>query len=576
MRYPSLIKNRCGVYCYRLIVPVALQRLGASKEIRFSLQTKNPAIAAESFPFVLISAKSLLRDLYHLITEHRGTMAELTNAQKVIIEMKRKELHLRERLEQKDDEHWDELKARKRTEWALQDKQQQLQKAEHKTIEINGQLLQSQKQLEQLTAKLAGSSSAQAVVYGSTTPLSEQITAFIDDCNIRLKLGKKTLAQRTSNLGRFLDIVGDHPCNQLTAESIRFYREIIHALPKNLTKQAIWKTRPAAPADKVQWYKALQQHGLESLSEQGQDSHFSDVRPFLEWLKKERKHSENFADMLSPVKDDADDKDTVLPLNETEMGSLVEKHFKPAPKVSRNEQPKDWHFWAPLIALTMGLRSDEIGRLTVNHINADFHGTAIINVPGTKTVNAVRTVPLPQSLIDAGFLDYVALMHADAASVADGGRLFPDWKLGGSKKAPTYSHAMTKFFCRQKTTKDGKPHYSGLVVRLGLDREGRDFTFHGLRRTLINAAYHTGVSIEKLQAIVGHGTDLFKTYKLPKNYVSHTDVTFDYIHPDSVYSPIVKAALTDLKAQLDRVNFGYSLAGIDWQAWRKYKNVRTK
>ena len=28
MRYPGLFKNRCGVYCYRLIFPLFLQQLG--------------------------------------------------------------------------------------------------------------------------------------------------------------------------------------------------------------------------------------------------------------------------------------------------------------------------------------------------------------------------------------------------------------------------------------------------------------------------------------------------------------------------------------------------------------------
>lgn len=574
MRYPSLIKNRCGVYCYRLIVPVALQRMGAPREIRFSLLTKNQASAAESFPFALISAQSLLRDLYHLTTEHGGTMAELSEAMKLMVEMKRKELRLRERLEQAEDLHWDELKQRKHTEWELQKRKQQLTDVTSKALQMKGALQAAKEQVSHLTSELTSKSHIPVMANHSSEPLSVLINTFIEDCRVRLKLAKKTLLQRTSNLGRFLDIIGDQPCKQLSADLIRFYREVIYSLPKNLTKQAVWKTRPASAEDRSNWYNALHQHGLATLSEQGQDSHFSDVRPFLEWLATERKISENFADMLTPVKDDADDKDEVLPLNDAELAILVERHFKPAPKLSRNEQPKDWHFWAPLIALTMGLRSDEIGRLRVNHINADFHGIAIMKVPGTKTANAVRTVPLPQRLIDAGFLDYVALMHADAASVADGGRLFPDWKLGGRKEAQTYSHTLTKFFCRQKGSK-GNPDF-GLVVRLGLDREGRNFTFHGLRRTFIHCAAYSDVSINKLQAIVGHGTDLSKTYQLHKSSVSHSDVTVDYIQLDNAYAPNVKAALTDLKAQIDQVNFGYSLAGINWQAWRESKKHKGK
>ncbi len=568
MRYPYLIKNRCGVYCFRQILPLDLQRMGAPREIRFSLQTKSLAIVAESFPFALLSAKSLLRDLHNLTTEHKGTMAEQADAMKVKIEMwreKRRECALRA---QQEDDNWENVKALRHSEWARQELNQQLTKVTRKALRMEGAL----HALNELASKTAPT--LPLVSQGSDELLSVLITEFLAFCANQLKRKPKTLLLRESNLNRFLDIISDMPCNHLNANIVRFYRDVIHSMPKNLTKQGVWKTYPNTQQDKADWYKNLHKHGLERLSEQGQDSHFSDVRLFLEWLAKERKHSENFADMLSPIKDNADEKDTVLPLNDIEMGILVEKHFKPADKLSRNEQPKDWHFWAPLIALTMGLRSDEIGRLTVNHINADFHGVAIMKVPGTKTVNAVRTVPLSQSLIDAGFLDYVALMRSDAASMADGGRLFPDWKLGGSKKAPTYSHAMTKFFCRQKTTKDGKPHYSGLVVRLGLDREGRDFTFHGLRKTLINAAYHTGVPLEKLQAIVGHGTDLFKTYKLPKNHISHSDATFSYIAADSVYSPDVKASLADLKAQIDQVNFGYSLAGINWQAWRKSKTKK--
>lgn len=37
MLYPGLIKNRCGVYCYRLIFPPSLRQYGAPRETRFSL-----------------------------------------------------------------------------------------------------------------------------------------------------------------------------------------------------------------------------------------------------------------------------------------------------------------------------------------------------------------------------------------------------------------------------------------------------------------------------------------------------------------------------------------------------------
>lgn len=80
--------------------------------------------------------------------------------------------------------------------------------------------------------------------------------------------------------------------------------------------------------------------------------------------------------------------------------------------------------------------------------------------------------------------------------------------------------------------------------------------------------------MDKLQAVVGHGVDLEETYGLHKKSVSKSNVTFDYIQLNNAYAPNVKAALTDLKAQIDSINFGYSLAGINWQAWCKSKTKK--
>ncbi len=572
MRFPYIIKNRCGVYCFRLVLPLELQRMGAPREIRFSLLTKNQAVLADSFPFVLLSAKSLLRDLHNLALEHKGTMTERSEHMKTIIEMKRIEMRLRDRLEQAEDQQWDELKQRKQAEWALQKRNQQLTDVTSKALQMKGELHAAREQVTQLTTELSSKPTANQ---GSDELLSELINEYLIVGADHHKLDSTTTTTRKSNLNRFLDIIGDMPCYRLNDDAIRFYRDVIHSMPKRLTQQAIWKTYPKTQQDKTNWYKNLHTHGLERLTEGGQESHFSDTRSFLEWLATERKSKQDLSDMLYAIKNDKTYDNRVLPLNPAEMEILVEKHFKPADKLSRNEQTKDWHFWGPLIALTMGLRSDEIGRLTVTSINADCHGIAIMKVDGTKTKNADRTIPIAQTLLDAGFLEYVQLMTTNAASIADGGRLFPDWKLGGKANDKNYSHTMTKFFCRQKTTKDGQPHYSGLVVRLGLDSEDRRFTFHGLRGTFIHcAAYTDGVSMDKLQAIVGHGTDLEETYNLHKKSVSKSNVTFDYIQLDNAYAPNVKAALTDLKAQIDSVNFGYSLAGINWQAWRKSKTKK--
>lgn len=121
-----------------------------------------------------------------------------------------------------------------------------------------------------------------------------------------LKLRTSALKDRKGNLARFLDILGPLDSAALGTADIAHYREVIRTFPKDLPKKSVWKERPEDPVLRRNWYLSLNKHGLPSLSEQGQKTHFNDVRPFLRWLKAERYVTEDFSDMLTPVKNDAD------------------------------------------------------------------------------------------------------------------------------------------------------------------------------------------------------------------------------------------------------------------------------
>lgn len=69
MHYPGLLKNRCGVYCYRLIFPPHLRRLGASREARFSLGTKNHAFVGDQWIYAFQLGRLLLAELTELSQE---------------------------------------------------------------------------------------------------------------------------------------------------------------------------------------------------------------------------------------------------------------------------------------------------------------------------------------------------------------------------------------------------------------------------------------------------------------------------------------------------------------------------
>ncbi len=66
---------------------------------------------------------------------------------------------------------------------------------------------------------------------------------------------------------------------------------------------------------------------------------------------------------------------------------------------------KPWHFYLPLIGLFTGARIGEIAGLKTEHIffKADLN---VMHLPGTKTDASPRNIPVHQTLVNLGLIDY--------------------------------------------------------------------------------------------------------------------------------------------------------------------------
>lgn len=573
MLYPGLIKNRCGVYCYRLIFPPSLRQYGAPRETRFSLGTKNRAKTGELWIHAFQLGRLLLDELLALVQEvdQEVDMAEISEIMKAKIAAKREQIRLGEQLaalqDQINEQRIEALRSRK----ALATAQTVTQKAKElaRTAvgiaqRTQGQLIESRRMADAL-ATLPTTINAEpvpicgALVAPSTCGQSLEwlVAQFNEHSEHVEKLKPKTLSQRKSNLARFLDILGPLDSAALGAADIAHYREVIRTFPKNLPKMAIWKERPEDPVLRRNWYLGLGKQGLPSLSEQGQMTHFHDVKPFLKWLKAERHVAEDFSDMLTPIKNDADYEEGGQPFTKDQLGKLVNGLWLANAK-HPHEQPKDWHFWAPLLALTTGMRGDEIGRLTVAHV-VNVGGIVTLNVPGTKNPNADRLIPLPSVVLNAGFMALVDW----AGRAGDNSQLFPDWALSGGKSSKKYSASLGKWFNYEQG--------AGLLAKLDIWKADQQVSFHSLRHTFITAAHHTDIKLELMQMIVGHGPDLRKTYGLPA--AKDKGSSAPYIKPGVSYSPRMQEACATLRNVIDSVDFGCDLTGVNWLNWRRAKKM---
>ncbi|KRB10294.1 site-specific integrase [Lysobacter sp. Root690] len=169
-------------------------------------------------------------------------------------------------------------------------------------------------------------------------------------------------------------------------------------------------------------------------------------------------------------------------------------------KWARNH-PHRW--WAPMIGLYTGARINEVCQLKLADI-IDECGVWCIAIRKTvdpdlahketgrsrqslKGKAAVRTLPIPQPLLNAGFLDFV-----DDIRGCGHPRLFPHLSAGVNRKTGEtnahYSAGVVKQF-------------SGYLKSLGFPK---GVGFHAFRHTLATDLHHQGVPDDDIALLTGH------------------------------------------------------------------------
>lgn len=86
----------------------------------------------------------------------------------------------------------------------------------------------------------------------------------------------------------------------------------------------------------------------------------------------------------------------------------VQKIFQPMLYVKKMKLPD--FYWGPLVALFTGARAEEIASLDLEQIYPE-NGIWIIDILEGKTENAVRKVPLHDQLLALGFVEYVQCLQ---------------------------------------------------------------------------------------------------------------------------------------------------------------------
>lgn len=166
-----------------------------------------------------------------------------------------------------------------------------------------------------------------------------------------------------------------------------------------------------------------------------------------------------------------------------EPGELT-AFFEPAGYIQQMATPD--LFWAPLLGIYTGMRISEATQIRAHEVKLADNGVHYIFVPKSKTCAGVRNVPIPQALLDLGFLDYIEEVRA---GVGPKGRLFPHclWING------TYSKDLSKMMLDRMKALDIRETGDGLHK-----------SFHSFRVNVITALANAGANTPQTMRIVGH------------------------------------------------------------------------
>lgn len=196
-------------------------------------------------------------------------------------------------------------------------------------------------------------------------------------------------------------------------------------------------------------------------------------------------------------------------------GAELQRIFDPAGFTAwARRWPHRW--WCPILGLHMGLRIGEACQLKLANVIED-EGMWCLDIRATvdkdarapkgrnshqrlKGKSAIRCLPIPQAVLDAGFLEFVEDVR-EAGKV----RLFPNLTAGTKVTGETKANYSASF-SRQ---------LSGYMADLGFAKGVR---FHAFRHTLVTDLKQQGFMDRDIALITGHATAQDRVETIKRHY----------------------------------------------------------
>ena len=361
-----------------------------------------------------------------------------------------------------------------------------------------------------------------------STPISNGLELFIGE---KEDIRDKTEDEIRNSVKFLTECFGDIPIGDITKQKSNIIKSHIKNFPKNRTKNPKYRDKDFHSLMKME----IPQKDIIHLTTI--NKHLGHLSSFMIWSVNNGYCNTNpFTGMkIKQKKSVRDERDR---FTEQELKEIFSKqnylHY------TKVEKDSYYRYWVPLIGVFTGMRENEICSLYLDNVREIsgnqrskrwcFDILAEPNRPDKrlKTQSSRRIVPIHDTLLDLGFIDFINLLKKDTKRK----RVFEelDYREG------TYGRSISRFWNNRYLP----------LLGIKTDKNG----FHSFRHSVIDHLKQLGVEPHFINELVGHSQGNIDLDRYGKRY-----------NPDILYNKCVKRIVyqTSHKRSID-----FFALKLDW------------
>ena len=311
-----------------------------------------------------------------------------------------------------------------------------------------------------------------------TILISKLIEEYIDTVERQKDLREKTIIEYRNTLDLMVQIIGDSPINQLSQKHGRLLSTSLEKLPPRRKTDSRYKDKSVKQILKMDIDNPMDTRTVNKLIQR--------CSTWLNWVIRKGYYEDgNIFHGKSIPSNTRKDKPTRELFSYVQLKLIFGKNYLNS-TLNSTSPCKFVFYWVGIFGLFHGLRLQEILQLHMKDIYP-LNKVWVIDIneetkdKKLKTRNSKRIIPLHQTLIDLGFLDYYNILEKKGKE-----RLFHELSLG-----------------RDGYTKNPSRFFNDYLRKLDIKSATKKYDFHSLRHTCNNSLIQKDVIEEHRNDYLG-------------------------------------------------------------------------